>query len=116
MKFLPSLCALLSSAFLVSGMPPSTSVATTVKPISRITKNFYAHAHSLRDGYAFTPETGWQSVNVSDLAYKYPSNTMPQPAKRGGKTGKTKSALSSVLAATVSHLVDDIWNGLKGVG
>ena len=31
----------------------------------------YAHAHSLGDGYLFDPRDGWETVNVTDLQYKY---------------------------------------------
>jgi hypothetical protein len=39
------------------------------------TKLEYTKTHSLGRGYTFDPRDGWQTVNVSDLSYKYSSRS-----------------------------------------
>ncbi|TDL29381.1 hypothetical protein BD410DRAFT_811038 [Rickenella mellea] len=75
----------------------------------------YTRAHSLGDGYTFDSSSGWQSVNVTNLSYKYGSqNRVPPIVKRGSNSKSTSKSLS--LMGTVTHLIGDVWNGLKGIG
>lgn len=72
-------------------------------------RSHYAKAHSLRDGHDF--DSGeWHSVNVTDLGYKY-----DQPIL-GKRSSKTSEKASMGVGGTVSHLINDAWNGLKGIG
>lgn len=48
-------------------------------------------------------------MNVTDLGYKYEAAS---PTKRSSKASST----SNSIGGTIAHLLNDIWNGLKGLG
>jgi len=97
----------------------------------------YTRAHSLGSGYAFDPRDGWQTVNVSNLAYKYNRPRSPN-FRRIAKTGtpylphgtvthKVKTATPHASPDTfpkkvtnkviqVTSAVKNIWEGFKGIG
>ena len=57
---------------LISGLAlvPST-IAADLRTYHNSLESRYARAHSLGDGYQFDPRDGWETVNVTDLQYKY---------------------------------------------
>ena len=90
----------------------------------------YSRAHSLDDGYQFDARQGWESVNVTNLQYKYPRSITDLASTAGGngalsslkqlatdksKIGKRKPSSSSITKSTL-HFLNDVWNGLKGIG
>ncbi|KAI0693787.1 hypothetical protein BC835DRAFT_1352026 [Cytidiella melzeri] len=52
-------------------LAPSLATAADLRSQHQMLEARYAHAHSLGDHYQFDPRDGWQTVNVSNLAYKY---------------------------------------------
>ena len=66
-------------------------------------KEYYARSHSLGEGYQFDSRE-WRSVNVSDPAVKYDKES---PSRRDSK---------DTLSGSTAHLLNDVWNGLKGIG
>lgn len=82
----------------------SALAASTARTIS---ESKYSVAHSLGDNYIFDPRDGWQTVNVTNLAYKY---------KRGPKGSPQRPKSKSVLNGELGSVVNKIWEGLKGVG
>jgi hypothetical protein len=94
--------------------------------VHAISRSRYSRAHSLGDTYIFDSQDGWQSANVTNLQYKYKRQELDtflglddaQLEKRGrgtpkpaGKPGPKDDGLGAI-----KHVVEDIWNGLKGVG
>lgn len=49
---------------------PSTTAAD-LRTYHNSLESRYARAHSLGDGYQFDPRDGWETVNVTNLQYKY---------------------------------------------
>ncbi|KAI0772703.1 hypothetical protein BC629DRAFT_1529580 [Irpex lacteus] len=66
---------IISATFLVlaSGLAlvPSLATAADLRSYHNSLEARYAHAHSLGDSYQFDPRDGWETVNITDLAYKY---------------------------------------------
>ncbi|KAJ3534939.1 hypothetical protein NM688_g7051 [Phlebia brevispora] len=56
------------------GLAPTPSMASDLRAYHRSLEARYAHAHSLGDNYQFDPRDGWQTVNASNLLYKYSRN------------------------------------------
>lgn len=50
---------------------PSVARASDLRAMYSSLETRYAHAHTLGDNYQFDPRDGWQSVNVTNLQYKY---------------------------------------------
>lgn len=50
---------------------PSLAVASDLRAMDKSLRSRYTRAHSLGDNYQFNPRDGWQSVNVTNLQYKY---------------------------------------------
>lgn len=69
-------------------------------------KSYYSSAHSLEEGYVFDSRE-WQTVNVTNLDYKYAE---PMHRKRASSSNTAENG------GAVSHLINDVWNGLKGIG
>jgi hypothetical protein len=90
----------------------------------------YTRAHSLGSGYTFDPRDGWQTVNVSNLSYKYSprspnlrrtTKTSTQYASHGtdAVTHKVKTAIPHASKATskgVTNIMKNIFNSIKGIG
>lgn len=98
------------------------SYATVVPATSpKSLREYYTRAHSLGDNYDFS-SSAWHSVNASDLGYKYDGSAVNHISKRIPKSkslidADTDGVLSlSGLGGAVSHLVNDVWNALKGIG
>ncbi|KLO08524.1 hypothetical protein SCHPADRAFT_835226 [Schizopora paradoxa] len=73
------------------------------------TRRYYSRAHSLRDDYSFDDKEGWHTVNATSLGYK-------QEAEEPEKRSAAKAASKLSLGGTVSHAINEVWNGLKGKG
>lgn len=94
--------------------------SSTVRAVS---ESKYAKAHSLGDYYSFDP-LEWQSINVTNLQYKYHGQELPtdddspnlesRAQKKGHNAHKPthRGGLGQVIAGVVSS----IWKGLKGLG
>ncbi|KAI5123398.1 hypothetical protein M0805_006106 [Coniferiporia weirii] len=95
----------LSSHLVVS----ATSLAR--HPNSENLKKYYTRAHSLEENYHFEQKE-WESVNATDLNYKYDYSA---PKSRDPKSS-SKTSQKFTLTGTIAHLVDTIWNGMKGTG
>jgi hypothetical protein len=65
----------------------------------------YARPHSLGDNYTFDPQDGWQTVNITNLQYKYQRSLVNDKHKHHSSVGE-------VLSGALSNL----WKGLKGFG
>lgn len=103
MRCLSLLLALLS---VLSSSPHfMVSAASVARHSDAGLKRFYSGTHSLGDNYEFDPRE-WQTVNVTDLDYKY----------SGSRNRKRASSSNSAKGGSVSHLINTVWNGLKGMG
>lgn len=100
-------------AFSASGQ----AVAPGRGTVHASTKSRYSRAHSLGDSYQFHERDGWQSVNITDMDYKY-----NKPLEKRGKKGKHSSKPphgskgNSGLGGAINHILGDVWNGLKAIG
>ncbi|KDQ64872.1 hypothetical protein JAAARDRAFT_202137 [Jaapia argillacea MUCL 33604] len=91
--------------------------------------NRYTTAHSLGKPYGFDPRDGWESVNVTNLQYKYPqahfdnhgesktnnASSLDQPVLRKRKTNNSNSK-SLLSGGSLTHAINSVWNNLKGLG
>jgi len=69
----------------------------------------YAKAHSLGSGYSFDLEDGWQTVNVSDLSYKYrPRSTDIHRIT----TTTVHHTYVKTIADQLNSVVMKVWNGI----
>lgn len=89
----------------------------------------YSRSHSLGDHYTFDVRDGWQSVNVSNLQYKYQARSGNASdaldpfdehgvGKRAAKEAarKTAKAASKSLGDSVKDVVKAAIKGLKAIG
>jgi hypothetical protein len=83
------------------------AMAAQPSPARAISESKYTTAHSLGDEYKFDPRDGWETVNVTNLDYKY---------KRGSENDLNDRAGGKGVGAAISGLVKNIWKGLKGIG
>jgi hypothetical protein len=104
---------------------------------STATEHKYSRAHSLGGGYAFDPRDGWQTVNVSNLSYKYsprssnfrrttktsaahsPHSTHAYKAKTAATPHPPHDTFPKKITSTVKQVAGTIknaWKGLLGVG
>lgn len=88
---------------------PSVAHASDLRAMYNSLEARYAHAHSLGDNYQFDTREGWQSVNVSNLQYKYSRdyedlddveedeelNTLEKRASKKKSSSKTKTSSNS---------------------
>lgn len=111
---------------LFSSLSLSCLAAVPAHPSDRLASEAelkYSRSHSLGDDYEFNIRDGWETVNISDLAYKYESSSPSYPldmsseivnagqiAKRG-----TSSSLKKI-GDSVKGAVKDIFKGLKAIG
>ncbi|KAF8812345.1 hypothetical protein BYT27DRAFT_7273979 [Phlegmacium glaucopus] len=111
-------------------LSPVLVFASSVRAVS---ESKYTKAHSLGNNYSFDPRDGWQSINATNLQYKYrrqepdldltvdlrgdssdlesrtkKNNVHQAPHKAPHKTGGLGQVITGVVA--------DIWKGLKGFG
>lgn len=75
-------------------------------PVRAISESRYTTAHSLGDNYKFDPRDGWQTVNVTNLQYKYP---------RDASVSKPESSKAITPSNGLSVAVNSVKNVLKGL-
>lgn len=61
----------LLGVLLATALAPSFVSALDLRSMQNSLEARYARAHSLGDNYQFNARDGWQTVNVTDLQYKY---------------------------------------------
>ena len=101
-----SLVFALLAVFSPSSLPLVSGVSVTRNSDAAL-KRYYSGSHSLGNDYVFDPRE-WQSVNATDLDYKYPESKIRKRAS------SSKAAVSK--GGAISHLINEVWNGLKGIG
>lgn len=106
----------------------TSATAVTQGTVHAISKSKYSRAHSLGESYQFQPRDGWQSVNITDLQYKYPAARSHSPSggtleKRGGRKGRRHTQTpphqgngGKDLGGAIVHILGEVWNGLKAIG
>src|ERR1700753_2370127 len=67
---------------LASSHSPNASITPTPEDEITYLLNKYSRAHSYHDSYSFEARDGWQTVNASDLSYKYSSSSPSDHHKR----------------------------------
>lgn len=79
-----------------------------------VSESKYSRAYSLGDDYDFDPREGWQSINATDLNYKY---------RRGLRTTEdsmlersTEQKSKSSISEAISGVLKSVLKGLKGIG
>ena len=94
-----------------TALPTSNLLPNNVPQDATRGEDFYRTAHSLPDGYEFNPGEGWSNFNVSTSRNlsRRDQHLPSTPIKRS----KSKS---SIDLGSVSHLLNTVWNGLKGIG
>lgn len=107
---------------------PSSGRPLSSPRSSSKTANYYRYAHSLSEDYRFDPKDGWEHVNITDMKYKYASralDTVPpggladddaRPDRLRSRSERSTGRSTSLLGGTVSHLINSVWDALKGVG
>ncbi|KAF8076283.1 Non-catalytic module family EXPN protein [Lyophyllum atratum] len=110
-----------SAAFLAIfflGPIPALSAANTASTARAISQSKYSRAHSLGDDYKFDARDGWETINATDLQYKYrrdeqslnDNSTDNQQLERrvpGGDLG---------LGKTIGGVISNVWKGMKAIG
>ncbi|KAF5387922.1 hypothetical protein D9615_000314 [Tricholomella constricta] len=103
--------------FVIAPLPTlaATNTATSVRAVSH---SRYSKAHSLGDDYQFSPRDGWQSINASDLQYKYHRDEQMQDATATDAQQLERRTPDSNLGLgeTIGGVVSKIWKGLKAIG
>ena len=102
-------------------LSPNLIFAAQSSSVRAVSESKYTKAHSLDNNYSFDPRDGWQSVNVTNLQYKYrrqeeldlgdPRGDSPNLENRGKKNVHHTS-----LGQAIAGVVHNIWKGLKGLG
>ncbi|KAA1466213.1 hypothetical protein DENSPDRAFT_830979 [Dentipellis sp. KUC8613] len=88
----------------------------------------YSTAHSLGDGYEFNVQDGWQTINITNLPYKYSNisrghggraashaDNLQRRSKKPKESADDK-AKSDSIGDTVKETVKNVFKGLKGLG
>lgn len=112
-------------------LSPSLTLAAQSSSARAVFESKYTKAHSLDNNYSFDPRDGWQSINVTNLQYKYRreeehhldlpndlSGNSPSLENRSKKKKKVHTATHSTggLGKVIAGVVTNIWEGLKGLG
>jgi hypothetical protein len=107
-------------------LSPSLVLAAQSSSARAVSESKYTKAHSLDNNYSFEPRDGWQSINVTNLQYKYRREEPDLDDLRGNspslenrsKKKKVHAAHHSTggLGQVIAGVVADIWKGLKGLG
>jgi len=117
----------------------SSLSGVTAADISTFQSNLekrYSTAHSLADNYRFDPRDGWQTINVTNLQYKYSRSaaelgteeatsqdihrkhgrrsTKKSKSQKTNTKTKTKTSAKSSAASTSSNSVSNAASGLLG--
>ena len=111
-------------------LSPSLVFAAQPSSARAVFESKYTKAHSLDNNYSFDPRDGWQSINVTNLQYKYRREEVPDLGLTGDLRGNSPSLESrskkknvhtaphstSGLGKVIAGVVTNIWEGLKGLG
>ena len=91
-----------------------------------VSESKYTRAHSLGDNYSFNPQEGWQSLNVTNLQYKYrrqedldPTGDLRSNSRlenRSKKKANNAPNNTGGLGRVIAGVVAGVWAGLKGLG
>ena len=119
----------LLASFILS---PSLVFAAQSSSARAVFESRYTKAHSLDDSYSFDPRDGWQSINATNLQYKYRRQEEPDPDSTGDLRGNSPSLVNRSkknvqtaqypphkavgLGYVIAGVVADISKGLKGLG
>lgn len=108
---------------------PALALSGQASSVRAITESKYSTAHSLGGGYIFDPRDGWQSINVTNLQYKYrrqpkldfddsQADDYSAIESRSKKPKKTpqKAHNKTSLGSAITGVVNGVLKGLKGVG
>ena len=111
-------------------LSPGLVLAAQLSSARAVFESKYTKAHSLDNDYSFHPRDGWQSINVTNLQYKYRREEEPKLDLNGDLRGNSPSLenrskrkkvhaaphRSGGLGKVVAGVVTNIWEGLKGMG
>ena len=111
-------------------LSPNLVLAAQSSSARAISESKYTKAHSLDNNYSFDPRDGWQSINVTNLQYKYRRQEEPDLDLTGDLRGNSpglenRSKKKKVhtaphgtggLGQAIAGVVANIWEGLKGLG
>ncbi|KAK2466137.1 hypothetical protein APHAL10511_001779 [Amanita phalloides] len=75
-------------------------------------KSRYSQVHSLGDAYQFDPRDGWQSVNISDLTYKYEKRHLSEKEHKEPH----RSEAPQSFGQEAWSLLKKVFSTLKGLG
>jgi hypothetical protein len=78
--------------------------AGTILPSS---ESRYSRAHSLPSSYEFDRRDGWEPVNITNSKFAKRSTTKAAPVKDSSPPNVVQSVVNAI---------NNIWNGMKGVG
>lgn len=102
---------LLETVFMLIFYPSLVFSAGKATSTTRaVSESRYTKAHSLGRNYLFDPRDGWETVNVTNLAYKYRRDAVDK------KTFHSPSPHKSGLGSTISDVLKGVFRGLKGLG
>ena len=111
------------AGFLVSFiLSPSLVFAARSSSVRAVSESKYSKAHSLDNSYSFDPRDGWQSINVTNLQYKYRRQEKldivdsPSLENRARKNVQSAPHKTGGLGQAIAGVVADIWKGLRGLG
>ena len=115
--------------------PVTTAYHLNTLELTSTIKFHYNQPHSLTVvDRAFDPRDGWQSVNISNLRYKYVESSPHREAydnsRNTGYTNRLRMRQSRIkainqkksgqknhsLKAKTSHMLQSAWKGLKAIG
>ena len=111
-------------------LSPSFVLAAQSSSARAVFESKYTKAHSLGNNYSFDSRDGWQSINVTNLQYKYRREEGPDldltsdlrgnspSLENRSKKKKAHTAPHSTggLGKAIAGVVGNIWKGLKGLG
>ena len=99
LSLLSSLFVVLSSLYSACATPRSLGSTSS-------RRGFYTRSHSLGENYKFDSRE-WHSVNATDMSYRHDD----KPFSR-----RVRSDSDDSTGGTAAHLLNAVWNGLKGIG
>jgi hypothetical protein len=107
-------------------LSPSLVFAAQLSSVRAVSESKYTKAHSLDSNYSFDPRDGWQSINVTNLQYKYRRQEGLDLDLTGDSKGDSPSLENRAkkivhhntggLGHVVTGVVANIWKGLTGLG
>lgn len=114
------------AAFITSFiLSPILAFAAQSSSVRAVSESKYTKAHSLGNNYSFDPRDGWQSINVTNLQYKYRRRGNPDldstegyslSLDRRAKNVQSTPHHTGGLGQVIAGVVADVWKGLKGLG